>query len=133
MVTDIEKIPESSWPIITDFLHEILDPWTGIEGAELADSQIALIKARGYDDEINLGLMLLLDRSIRTMYHSEWFQEDLKNEREPYDYYAQGVADAVAGFEAAREKFLGRARQFGGEYGGAEAELWILDYDPIVA
>lgn len=116
---------------IVTFLRSALEPWARIEGSELGESQQKLIEALGYDDEINLGLMLLLDRSIRSMIQSDWFLERLGEERPPYDYYTQGMKDARSIFERIKHTAIARCKQFQGQYGGKEAEAWINAYEPI--
>jgi hypothetical protein len=124
-------LDQEAYGAIISFLRDVLEPWAKIEGSETGESQQKLIEAMGYEDEINLGLMLLLDQSIRSMVSSDWFKEMLSEEEHPYDYYTQGIAEARRRFPMALHKAISRAKQFGGKYGGHEAEAWILAYKPI--
>jgi hypothetical protein len=117
------------------FLGEVLEPWCGIEGSEVGGTmqmvREAALRAVNYLGPPGLRIMLALDEAVRDMVSSEWFTEMLGEEREPHDYYSQGVGAAMDAFEPARHRAIASCKQFGGRYGGAEAEALIRAYDPI--
>ena len=125
-----KTLDSQSYSYVTNFLCKALEPWTEIEGAELGDSQTKVLEATGYDDEINLSLMLILDRAIRSMVNSEWFQEMLEEEQPPYDFYRQSVNSARAEFNKVKHDAIAACKQFP-QHGGKEAEEWINAYEPI--
>lgn len=132
---EVENLDDAAASIYGDFLAAVLEPWTRIEGAETGDTMADVLRAgrsaKNYLGLPGLKVLLALDEAVREMVASVWFVEMVEEERPPYDYYAQGMAEARAAFEPARHAAIARCRQFGGNYGGEQAERMIAAYEPI--
>lgn len=111
------------------FVLDALELYCQIEGSEVGEAQEACLhaaqRARNYMQEDGWRFAVLLDIAIRSMLGSEWFQDELGEEVAPHDYYTQALADARDKVQTVRLQHINSARQFGGKYGGAEAEELI--------